>query len=88
MRIELGTGAAYVISGGGDSSVALTPHVLRCFANAGYGDFDYVPSLGRVRRPMLVIVGEHARRPRRAPRACSTKAFRPPSTSSSRGPAI
>ena len=38
-----------------------TPDVLRHFANLGYGDFDYVPELGRVSRPTLVIVGEHDR---------------------------
>ena len=118
---QLGTAAAYVISGGGDSSEALdhdlhaslealdhnreaieasweqektvrtedelkellrtqmpfhfagdpppgygddivgTPDVLRHFANIGYGDFNYVPSLGRVSKPTLVIVGEQDR---------------------------
>jgi proline iminopeptidase len=117
--IELGTAAAYVISGGGDSSAGLeqdvataleamgdsgepiaaswelektvtsdeemlglwraqmpmhfageppagygegtvfSPDVLRQFANVGYGDFDFVPYLHHVRRPTLVIVGEH-----------------------------
>jgi proline iminopeptidase len=115
--IELGTAAAYVVSGGADSSADLeadvnaslealgpdgaaiaasweaestvatpedfaalmrvqlpfhfagplpdvedrtvySPEVLRHFASAGYGDFDYVPQLARVRRPTLVIVGE------------------------------
>ena len=115
--IELGTAAAYVISGGADSTGALeadvdkalaalgddgadivrswemektvqtdeeaaellrmqlpfhfagdpppgyledTVHsadVLRHFANAGYGGFDYTPDLGRVARPTLVVVG-------------------------------
>ena len=119
--IELGTAAAYVISGGGDSSAGLerdvaasleamgeageeiatswelektvttdeemlalwraqmpmhfageppadygadtvlAPEVLRHFANAGYGDFDFVPYLHHLRRPTLVIVGEHDR---------------------------
>ena len=118
---ELGTAAAYVISGGGDASEALlsdvdasleamgdagkpiaaswedektveteeqlrdllrvqmpfhfhgepppgygeetigTPDVLRHFANVGYGDFDYRPKLAGVRKPVLVIVGEHDR---------------------------
>jgi proline iminopeptidase len=118
---EVGTAAAYVISGGGDSSDALmadveasfeklgdlrqvieaswereksveteeecaqlvhdqmpfhfhgapppgygsgtvfSPAVLRHFANAGYGDFDYRPKLAAVARPTLVIVGEHDR---------------------------
>jgi pimeloyl-ACP methyl ester carboxylesterase len=38
-----------------------TPDVLRHFANNGYGDFDYVPELDRVRKPTLVIVGEEDR---------------------------
>ena len=119
--IEVGTAAAYVISGGGDSSENLTadvaasleamgeaggpiaesweqektvqtedelmdlvrvqlpfhfagepppgygedtvgsPEVLRRFADVGYGDFDYVPELGRVSKPTLVIVGEEDR---------------------------
>jgi proline iminopeptidase len=117
--IEIGTAAAYVISGGADSSAALeqdvatsleamgeegkeiaaswelektviteeemlalwraqmpmhfageprtgygdetvfSPEVLRHFANARYGGFDFVPYLHHVRRPTLVIVGEH-----------------------------
>jgi proline iminopeptidase len=35
-----------------------SPDVLRHFARAGYGDFDYAPDLHRVSRPTLVIVGE------------------------------
>jgi proline iminopeptidase len=118
---ELGTAAAYVISGGADSSEALdadvavslealgdggqaivqswedeatvetdeqfrqlmrdqlpfhfhgqpppgyladfvpSPEVLRHFAKAGYGDFDYVPKLQDVEKPTLLIVGEHDR---------------------------
>ena len=38
-----------------------SPEVLRHFANAGYGDFDYRPRLGAVRKPTLVVVGEHDR---------------------------
>jgi proline iminopeptidase len=38
-----------------------SPEVLRHFANAGYGDFDYPPRLDRVTKPTLVIVGEHDR---------------------------
>ena len=37
------------------------PEVLRHFASAGYGDFDYTPGLGRVSTPTLVLVGEHDR---------------------------
>jgi pimeloyl-ACP methyl ester carboxylesterase len=119
--INLGTAAAYVISGGGDSSEKLmadvgasleamgepgkpiaesweweqsvetpeecaelmriqtpfhfhgepppdfaadtvyVPEVLRHFASAGYGDFDYTPDLGRVTKPTLVLVGAHDR---------------------------
>jgi proline iminopeptidase len=36
-----------------------SPDVLRHFANAGYGDFDYTSKLGKVSKPTLVIVGEH-----------------------------
>ena len=35
-----------------------TPEVIRYFASAGYGDFDYVPDLPRVTRPTLLLVGE------------------------------
>ena len=38
-----------------------SPDVLRHFANAGYGDFDYRPKLGGVDKPTLVVVGEHDR---------------------------
>jgi len=38
-----------------------TPHVLRHFANAGYGDFDYTPDLGKVSKPTLILVGDHDR---------------------------
>jgi proline iminopeptidase len=38
-----------------------TADVLRYFASAGYGDFDYTPDLGRVAKPTLVIVGAHDR---------------------------
>ena len=37
------------------------PEVLRHFASAGYGDFDYTPDLGRVDKPTLVLVGAHDR---------------------------
>jgi proline iminopeptidase len=37
------------------------PEVLRHAANMGYGDFDYLPQLERVKRPTLVVVGEHDR---------------------------
>ncbi len=38
-----------------------TPEVIRHFASAGYGGFDYVPDLPRVKRPTLVLVGEEDR---------------------------
>jgi proline-specific peptidase len=38
-----------------------TPDVLRHFANAGYGDFDYTADLGRVSQPTLVLVGAEDR---------------------------
>jgi proline iminopeptidase len=37
------------------------PGVLRHFATAGYGDFDYTPDLDKVAKPTLVIVGAHDR---------------------------
>jgi proline-specific peptidase len=46
--------------GYGEDTVG-SPEVLRHFANAGYGDFDYRPQLGRVAKPTLVVVGEHDR---------------------------
>src|SRR6266566_856981 len=44
-----------------------SPEVLRHFANAGYGDFDYRPKLKNVDKPTLVIVGEYD--PTTTPRA-------------------
>ena len=52
--------AGPVPEGYGDDTV-FAPDVLRHFANAGYGDFDFVPDLRRIDRPVLVIVGEHDR---------------------------
>jgi proline iminopeptidase len=46
--------------GYGDETVG-SPEVLRHFARIGYGDFDYRPRLQNVRRPTLVVVGEHDR---------------------------
>jgi proline iminopeptidase len=46
--------------GYGDDTVG-SPEVLRHFASAGYGDFDYRPKLAAVDKPTLVIVGEHDR---------------------------
>jgi proline iminopeptidase len=46
--------------GYGEETV-FSPEVLRHFADAGYGAFDFVPDLRRVDRPVLVIVGEHDR---------------------------
>lgn len=45
-------------AGFGDETVC-SPEVLRHFANAGYGGFDFVPYLHHVGRPTLLIVGEH-----------------------------
>jgi proline iminopeptidase len=46
--------------GYGEATVG-SPEVLRHFANAGYGDFNYRPKLGRLEKPTLVVVGEHDR---------------------------
>jgi proline-specific peptidase len=37
------------------------PEVLRHFASAGYGDFDYTPDLKSVSKATLVLVGAHDR---------------------------
>jgi pimeloyl-ACP methyl ester carboxylesterase len=47
-------------AGYGEETIG-TPGVLRHFANVGYGDFDYTPDLGRVRKPTLLVVGEKDR---------------------------
>lgn len=52
--------AGEVPEGYGEDTV-FSPDVLRHFAQAGYGDFDYRPDLGRIDRPVLVIVGEQDR---------------------------
>jgi pimeloyl-ACP methyl ester carboxylesterase len=57
---ELGTAAAYVASARSRRRRRRSD-VLRYFANIGYGDFDYRPRLRNVRRPTLVVVGEHDR---------------------------
>jgi pimeloyl-ACP methyl ester carboxylesterase len=44
-----------------------SPEVLRHFANAGYGDFDYRRKLKNVDKPTLIIVGEYD--PTTTPRA-------------------
>ena len=47
-----------------------SPEVLRRFANAGYGDFDYRSRLAQIEKPTLILVGEHDRTtPPRAARA-------------------
>jgi pimeloyl-ACP methyl ester carboxylesterase len=46
--------------GYGDETIG-SPEVLRHFARIGYGDFDYRPRLASIRRPTLVVVGEHDR---------------------------
>jgi proline iminopeptidase len=52
-------------AGYGDETVH-SPDVLRHFASAGYGNFDYVPNLSRVSRPTLGVVGseDHTTTPR------------------------
>ena len=44
----------------GDDTVG-SPEVLRYFASAGYGDFDFRPRLRDVQRPTLIVVGDHDR---------------------------
>lgn len=43
------------------AATVYAPEVLRHAANMGYGDFDYPSQLERVRKPTLVLVGEHDR---------------------------
>jgi proline iminopeptidase len=52
--------AGEVPEGYGEHTV-FTPDVLRHFAAAGYGSFDFVADLDRIDRPTLVIVGGHDR---------------------------
>ena len=49
-----------VPSGYGEETIG-TPDVLRHFAAAGYGDFEFRPKLAGVHKPVLVVVGEHDR---------------------------
>jgi proline iminopeptidase len=46
--------------GFGESTIH-SPAVLRYFANAGYGGFDFAADLGRVSKPTLVLVGAEDR---------------------------
>jgi len=46
--------------GYGEDTV-FSPEILRHFARVGYGDFDYRSRLGEVRKPTLIVVGEHDR---------------------------
>jgi pimeloyl-ACP methyl ester carboxylesterase len=48
------------LPGYGDETVG-SPEVLRYFANIGYGAFDYRSKLADVRKPTLILVGEHDR---------------------------
>jgi proline iminopeptidase len=43
------------------SETVYVADVLRHFADAGYGDFDYTPDLDKVAKPTLVLVGDHDR---------------------------
>ncbi len=51
----------HAVPPGFGAGTVYSPDVLRHFANAGYGDFDYRPKLAGVDRPTLVVVGEHDR---------------------------
>ncbi len=61
MRIQLPFHFAGEPPPGYIDGTVYTPDVLRHFANAGYGDFNYLPDLGRVGRPTLVVVGSEDR---------------------------
>jgi proline iminopeptidase len=43
------------------AATVYSPEVLRHAANTGYHDFDFAPQLDRIRKPTLVVVGEHDR---------------------------
>jgi proline iminopeptidase len=61
MRAQMPFHFAGAVPEGYCEDTVFSPHVLRHFANAGYGAFDYVPDLRRIDRPTLVLVGEHDR---------------------------
>jgi proline iminopeptidase len=61
MRAQMPFHFAGPVPHGYGEDTVFSPDVLRHFANAGYGDFDYVPELRRIDRPVLVVVGEHDR---------------------------
>jgi proline iminopeptidase len=61
MRAQMPFHFAGEVPEGYAEETAYSPEVLRHFASAGYGDFDFVPDLRRVDRPVLVLVGEHDR---------------------------
>jgi proline iminopeptidase len=61
MRVQWPFHFAGPVPAGFRDETIYTPEVIRHFASAGYGDFDYVPDLHRVTRPTLVVVGEEDR---------------------------
>ena len=61
MRVQMPFHFAGAVPEGYGEDTVFSPHVLRHFASAGYGAFDYVPDLRRIDRPTLVLVGEHDR---------------------------
>ena len=61
LRVQLPFHFAGAPPAGYMEGTVYSPDVLRHFANASYGGFDFGPRLGRVRRPTLVVVGEHDR---------------------------
>ena len=61
MRVQMPFHFEGEVPPGYGEETVYSPDVLRHFARNGYGDFDYRPNLGRVRRPTLVVVGERDR---------------------------
>ena len=61
MRVQWPFHFAGPVPAGFRDKTIYTPEVIRHFASAGYGDFDYVPDIPRVARPTLVLVGEEDR---------------------------
>ena len=61
MRVQMPFHFEGEVPPGYGEETVYSPDVLRHFSSAGYGDFDYPPQLGAVRRPTLVVVGERDR---------------------------
>jgi proline iminopeptidase len=61
IRVQLPFHFAGPVPAGYAEQTIFSPNVLRHFASAGYGDFDFTHDLRRIDRPTLVIVGQEDR---------------------------